>query len=286
MDRPTRRKETAMLDTEAPDLAEQAPVALLYHENSKLTEVTSPRLAASVAAFAADEEALRRAASGIKTYPSGDHIPLPPARRLPRPRLRLDAALRRRRSLRESAPHPLAFASLAALLEHAAGMTASASTGSETGLAQPLRAWPSGGALYPVEVYVAAFDVAGVAPGIYHHHPGDRSLEVVRAGAARAVLAPHVLTASGGLDAPALLVLAGRWGRTLSKYGERGYRIVLLDAGHLAQNLLLVAAALGLAVCPIAGFHDDALAAALDLDPAEEPVLHAITVGHAPAAGV
>ena len=68
----------------------------------------------------------------------------------------------------------------------------------------------------------------------------------------------------------------------LAKYGERGYRILLLDAGHLAENVLLTAAALNLSACPLAGFFDDRLARTLELNPTEEPVLYAITIGNAP----
>jgi SagB-type dehydrogenase family enzyme len=76
------------------------------------------------------------------------------------------------------------------------------------------------------------------------------------------------------------IVLSARWDRPIAKYGERSYRIVALDAGHLAQNILLVATALGVAGCPIAGFHDDALAAELGLDPREESPLYVITLGY------
>ena len=70
----------------------------------------------------------------------------------------------------------------------------------------------------------------------------------------------------------------------MRKYGERGYRVLLLDAGHVAQNILLVATALGIGACTVAGFHDDALAHELGVDAQEEPVLYTLTLGH-PSSG-
>ena len=261
-------------------LVEKAPLACLYHENSKLTKASEQRLADAVAEFGSDPEALRRSMTAVKTYPSARRVLLPPRRRLPRPRRRLDKVLAERRSVRAYDGRPLPFAVLASLLEHAGGITAGIFLENGGTLAQPLRAWPSGGALYPIETYVVAAAVGGLEPGIYHHHPVDRCLEPVRSAQACSRLGGLILTATGRLDAPAVIILAGRWERPLTKYGERGYRVLLLDAGHLAQNLLLVAAALGLGACPVAGFHDDALAAELGLDPREEPVLHVMTAGY------
>jgi len=147
-------------------------------------------------------------------------------------------------------------------------------------LTQPVRAAPSGGALYPIETYVAAFEVDGLPPGLYHAHYQDQCLEEVMPGNLKATLAEHLVAGQQQLDAPCWLVLSARWEMPLRKYGERGLRVVLLDAGHLAQNYLLCATALGLAACPIAGFHDDGLTRAMQLDPAAEPVVYAITLGY------
>ena len=81
------------------------------------------------------------------------------------------------------------------------------------------------------------------------------------------------------LQAPAVVVLTGRWATPLRKYGERGYRVLLLDAGHLMENLLLTATALRLGTCPIAGFRDDRIAEILAVTQAEEPVLYSLLLG-------
>ena len=111
---------------------------------------------------------------------------------------------------------------------------------------QRLRAHPSGGALYPIETYLVALAVEGLAAGVYHYHAPDNCLEPVSLGARPDQFGPLVLTATARLDAAALVVLSARWEQPIAKYGERSYRVMLLDAGHVAQNLLLVATALGL----------------------------------------
>ncbi len=80
-------------------------------------------------------------------------------------------------------------------------------------------------------------------------------------------------------NAAGLLVLTGVFARTQIKYGERGYRFVLLDAGHLGQNILLACEDLRLAAVPLGGFHDDAVAKWLQLKPQEEFPLYAILIG-------
>jgi SagB-type dehydrogenase family enzyme len=76
--------------------------------------------------------------------------------------------------------------------------------------------------------------------------------------------------------------------RPRRKYGERGYRLALLEAGHIAQNLCLVAAALELGSMNVCGFFDDRLNAALSIDGVDEAVLYVAYVGargEAPAGG-
>ena len=80
-------------------------------------------------------------------------------------------------------------------------------------------------------------------------------------------------------NASGVLVLTASFEKTQVKYGERGYRFVLLDAGHLAQNILLVCEDLGLAAIPLGGFDDDGLANELQLHGELETPLYVIFIG-------
>lgn len=142
-----------------------------------------------------------------------------------------------------------------------------------------LRATPSAGGLYPVELYWAVFDVPGIDPGLYLFHPAQLTLVPVWRGAFRPDLSA-LLGHHPAVDAsPAVAVLTGQFGRGAWRYKERAYRRMLLDAGHLAGNLELALAAECLEVLPLPSFHDQGLSDLFFLDREEEVPLLALALG-------
>jgi SagB-type dehydrogenase family enzyme len=79
--------------------------------------------------------------------------------------------------------------------------------------------------------------------------------------------------------AAAVFIWTGVLNRTMWKYRERGIRYLFLDAGHICQNLMLAATALGLGVCPVGAFFDDEVEALLKVDGVEETALYLAAVG-------
>ena len=258
---------------------EQAPIALLFHENSKISRSSLTYLAETVAEFSEDVDQVRLSTTSAKTYPGAERIRFDDVRRCPRLTMRLAHALARRRSVRRFSDRPVELATLISILKNAYGVTGQIGHPEHAEIVQPLRAAPSGGALYPIELYVAALNVDGLSDALYHVQINQRCLELCRPGPVAPLLEPLVLMPYGRLDAPCLLILTARWERPLTKYSERGYRFVLLDAGHVAQNVLLVATSVGLGGLLIGGFLDDDLADALRLDPRQEPVIYVIALG-------
>lgn len=141
------------------------------------------------------------------------------------------------------------------------------------------RTYASAGALYPIELYVACFEVDGLEPGIYHFHPLERALRRVAMGNPRAALR----SACGDRDtlaaAPLAVVLTGIPWRTTWKYEARGYRHLFWDAGMIVANLLALAASGGHVAEVIAGFSDDDVNALLGIDGETEMGLCVIPVG-------
>jgi SagB-type dehydrogenase family enzyme len=80
-------------------------------------------------------------------------------------------------------------------------------------------------------------------------------------------------------EAAAVFAITGIPERTTGKYGERGRRYVLLEAGHAAQNVLLQAVSLDLGAVPVGAFRDDALDGLLGVDGERESALYLIAVG-------
>jgi SagB-type dehydrogenase family enzyme len=193
--------------------------------------------------------------------------------RLPEPRgpgaTSVEEALRRRRSLREFRPAPLTLAEAAQLLWAAQGRTA------EDGH----RTAPSAGALYPLEVFLVAGRVEGIAPGVYRYRPDGHILEPVIEGDRRRALSEAALGQGWLSSAPAALVVAAVNERTARKYGRRAERYVHIEVGAAAQNVALQAVALGLGTVVVGAFDDAAVARVAGLAPEERP-LAILPVGH------
>jgi SagB-type dehydrogenase family enzyme len=183
----------------------------------------------------------------------------------------------RRRSGRRFADAPLPLDHLAKILHQSYGITGSAKL--PTGEVQRFRSVPSGGALYPGEIYLGVRHVAGLAPGIYHYNVPDHALEFLTPGDPTDALFDACCWQPAPREAAVTIFLAGAFQRTKRKYGERGYRYVLLEVGHLAQNFCLASTALGHAIFTSCGFFDDAANRLLRLDGVAETVLYVAYLG-------
>jgi SagB-type dehydrogenase family enzyme len=116
---------------------------------------------------------------------------------------------------------------------------------------QRVRTCPSSGALYPYELYVAAFGIEGLEPGFYHYNVKDFSLCKLRDGAATIATIKRGRPELNFLKSvPAAIIVSTVFWRSAWRYRQRGYRMALLDAGHLVQNLVAAANGLGIATNP------------------------------------
>jgi SagB-type dehydrogenase family enzyme len=79
--------------------------------------------------------------------------------------------------------------------------------------------------------------------------------------------------------AAAMICLVGHFPRHEHKYGEGGYRMLVAEAGHASQNLVMAATALGLAARPFGGVFDDLVNEDLQLDTRLEQFLLAVLIG-------
>lgn len=181
----------------------------------------------------------------------------------------LGAVLERRRSIREYARRSLPLATLGRLLHASYGVRGRRSGSAGAGYE---RSAPSAGGLYPIELYVAAERVEGLVDGVHHYDGRAHELSLVRPGAVQDRFVDLTMGQDLAASANLVFIMTAVWERNAYKYGQRGYRYGLLDAGHLGENLYLVATALGLGPCGIGGFLDEELNALLDLPSGEEAV--------------
>lgn len=235
-----------------------------YHEATKLYPSSAGRQVRSIALVddPAVAPSMRRSS---RRHPHRSRLVLPP----PRPGVaRLSDVLEARRSRRPSAGSTLELADLATLLS---AYEAAGSNG--------LRRTPSGGALYPLELYILAQRVTGLATGVHHFDPIDRALELLAGGQPQ--LDQVFVDPAVGADAAAILVATGLFWRSRCKYGLRGYRFALLEAGHLMQTMLLLATEATFDALPLGGFYDAALDRLVRADGVNESVVYALAVGRA-----
>jgi SagB-type dehydrogenase family enzyme len=188
----------------------------------------------------------------------------------------LDKSLREviqyRRSCRRYADAPLSQEALAMMLWASQGISGRAGSFF-------LRTAPSAGALYPVETYLSIQNVEALSPGLYHFQPVSFSLERLSDGFAGKRVAEAALGQNFMAGAGVVFIWSAILRRNFSKYGHRGLRYVMMDAGHICQNLLLAAEGLKLGACPVAAFYDDQLNRLLGLDGQEESVIYLAAVG-------
>jgi SagB-type dehydrogenase family enzyme len=250
-------------EPELDDLAER------YHEAAKTCSRVIGRESPAMAALELDGTLRELVGRSVRRHAHRCAVALPAPISL---EASLTSLLAKRRSTRTFAEEPLALVDLATLLHSGYGV------GSDDPDAR--RTVPSGGALYPLELYVLASRVDGLERGIYHFDPLRHVLEELElrdldAQVAQLHIYPELAAAA------ALLAVTGVFGRSRFKYGLRGYRFTLLEAGHALQNVLLAATALGLAAIPVAGVDDRELERLLRIDGVDESVVYCASVGRA-----
>jgi len=190
--------------------------------------------------------------------------------RLPAPvfegNISVEKAIKHRRTVRSYSSEPITLGHLSQILWAAQGTT-------EDGGFK--RAAPSGGALYPIDVYAAVGKggVQGLKEGVYRYDPPRHSLEErtdtdMREGVAKAALR-QMWTAS----APVILVLTAEYSRITGKYGERGKRYAMIEVGHIGQNIFLQCDALGLAAGIVGAFDDNKVARTINAKKNQEPLI-------------
>lgn len=192
--------------------------------------------------------------------------------------LSLAEAITTRVSSPNMAPCPLTLETVAALLHYAYGVTRNSK---DMGFPRSFRTVPSGGALYPLEIFFHSACVKGLQAGLYHYNSTKRNLRVLRQ--ADETVRIGGMMAQPNINVPrsaAMIVfITAVFERSVFKYGDRGYRFILLEAGHVAQNLNLVTNALGLGCLNIGGFFDREVDDFLGLDGLTHSTIYLAAIG-------
>ena len=186
--------------------------------------------------------------------------------KLPKPRysssVSVEKTMLERRSVRSYKDEPLTVEIVSQLLWAAQGITNN----------RGLRTAPSGGALYPLEVYVVAGNVTGLPDGIYSYKPHGHELVRTQKGDKRKVLSDATLRQLYVKEAPLVIVFSAVYERITKKYGERGNRYAVIEVGHAAQNVYLQAVSLNLGTVAVGAFRDDEVKKLMKMEDGEHPL--------------
>jgi len=189
---------------------------------------------------------------------------------LPQPRtdgdVSLEICIKNRRTIRSFSKQPLTLGQISQLLWAAQGIT------EDRGFK---RAAPSAGALYPIDIYtvVGKKCVKDFKEGVYHYAPGNHVISRINDGDLRDQVAKAALRQMWMANAPVNMVITAEYGRTTVKYGNRGVRYAMIEAGHVGQNIFLQAGALGLAAGIVGAFYDDRIIKTLNISESHNPLL-------------
>lgn len=214
-----------------------------------------------------------RETSEVLEYYSYNYVPLPTPLLISHS---LTSVLGARRSALSFGRGTLNMEEITTLLHYSYGVTKS---NHPDIYPRSFRTVPSAGGIFPFDIYFWANRVEDMVRGLYHFHPlrhavtmlkSEELVECMRAGYAQGEL----------FDQAALsILLVASFERTMFKYGERGYRFILIEAGHIGQNIALCSAGLDLKSCCIGGTLDPALDAGCGLDGTAQAVVYSVLIG-------
>ena len=130
----------------------------------------------------------------------------------------------------------------------------------------------------PYEAYVYARNVEGLAPGFYHYSAYDHDLALV--GTNRLPKPSELLGGQDWADEmPCVILLCASLERTMWKYDDpNAYRVVLIEAGHIGQNIMLAATSNGLSACPTAALNHATIRECVSLKRLTDAPIYALTL--------
>lgn len=215
------------------------------------------------------QPALEVAYDGAKTI-----IDLPMPEEIPPITIDFMAVVELRTSVRDYQNMPISLLELSYLLWCTQGVK------QVLGNKATLRTVPSAGARHALETYLLIHNVEGVKPGLYRFLALEHKLievnlsenisgEIIKACLDQSFIGKSAVT----------FLWAAQANRMTWRYGERGYRYLHLDAGHVCQNLYLSAQVVGCGVCAIAAFDDEYMNTIIGLDGEEQFVVYVATLG-------
>ena len=250
-------------------------IAEIFHENTKFFRSTFLPQAARIVAFLTRPQLMIRGTRGFYANLLYPRVALSPGQEALAQHCAILAA---RQSGRSFSGAPVTMEQIGSLLHFALRANRVAPVAEIA--TNHFRPYPSGGALYPTECYVIGLEVEERRPFVAHYDQRTHELELLDEDFDAARFGRSLCRAEEADGIAAAIVLTSVFSRSTAKYGPRGYRFALLEAGHAAQNLSLAAAAHDLSACLNGGYFDDEVNALCGADGVIESVVTCLFLGH------
>lgn len=144
-----------------------------------------------------------------------------------------------------------------------------------------LRTVPSAGARHAFETYLIVHNVENLEPGLYRYCAVKHKLEVIKKGInLRETVSKAVFDQSFAGDSSVVFAWSAIVYRSEWRYLLTSHKVMLLDSGHVCQNLYLGCEAMGLGTCAIGAYDQKLMDSLLGIDGEEEFTVYLSPVGH------
>lgn len=189
----------------------------------------------------------------------------------------LGKAMVSRRSYRDFSKKPVSLNELSKLLYFSAGITY---WGNSKDIVTTRRTYPSAGAKYPLEIYPLILQESNLKRGLYHYNVIEHSLEILLNQLTPPDTKNIWMSQKWFRKSSIILIITAVLGRITQKYGEKGIGYSLIEAGHLGQNVYLIANQMGIGCSAIGEFREDGIIKLLDINPDEEIPVYYLALGN------
>ncbi len=264
---------------------DESSIGEIFFENTKLNSLNSREYGTYIEILGSAEYFLSKMSCPYKMNPLLETIDLEavePADEKDEPLAVLKDILLKRRSRREFSGEAISLQQISDMIFYSSGINAEAKHHKTDQVMARFRAYPSGGGLYPIEIYLAALNVEGLKPGTYHYNVRKNKLEIMKIYN-RDYLKKRVfeMCVKDPLvrNSSVVIFISCFFRRTNFKYNERGFRFAFIEAGHCCQNMYLLAEAMNLGLVSLGGFYDDEINRFLNLDGVNEAVVYPVVIG-------
>lgn len=252
----------------------------IFHENTKLNSLKMFSEGLHISEVLSDKSFIHGSVNSYKIYTSAERVPLDREKsKFLLENKDFKTVLLNRRTERNFINSPLSLDELGCILEYSYGINGVLHSLPERP-PQSVRFSPSAGALYPLEIYILPLSVSGLDKFIYHYNVLECVLENTGIDFSDTEVIDKVTAYASEVKKSACVIfITSVFRRNTYKYGNRGYRFIHLDTGHLAQNISLVTTAIGRKSMLIGGFLDDEINSLLNIDGITEGVVYEIAIG-------